>query len=106
MICGVNFRPIAFITLKLHCVKLKNLDVCEWRVFTEPFTYSILLKTESLLVCHASSETVEKKTGLPCNFGMNSYKQTRIAFCKNIYSSVLVLSIVEVYDETSICSKP
>ena len=37
--CGVIFRLVPFIKLKLHCVKVKKLNVREWRVFAEPVTY-------------------------------------------------------------------
>ena len=38
-ICGVIFKLVPCIKLNLHCVKLKTLDVREWRVFAEPVTY-------------------------------------------------------------------
>ena len=38
---GVILRSVLYIKLKLHCVKVKKLNVSEWRVFAEPVTYVV-----------------------------------------------------------------
>ena len=39
-IASTSFKPMSFVHLKLCLVKVVKSDVCEWRVFAEPVTYS------------------------------------------------------------------